>query len=355
MALASERAALGPGGVRLPDLVGALADGLVVDDARPGTRVLLVNLDDLTPEQAAVPIPSATGAVVAGTSSGPLPPYAEALCSRFALTLVPEDHESPDAAWQVGVPDVAAAATTLSDAVARFPTTAQTLISLLGLTGAGSIGDALVAESLAYSMLMAGGEHARWLENRARKLIPPATQPVAVSRDRDVLTVALNRPERHNAFGRQIRDGLIEAFDLVAVDDSITRVRLVGAGTSFCSGGDLDEFGLTEDVTVAHLIRVDRSVARRIDAVRDRVEVELKGACIGGGIELASFAGRVVAHPDARIQLPELAMGLVPGAGGTVGITRRIGRWRTAWLALSGEPLPLATALRWGLVDELVD
>jgi enoyl-CoA hydratase/carnithine racemase len=147
----------------------------------------------------------------------------------------------------------------------------------------------------------------------------------------------------------------VEAFDLVAADDSLTHVRLAGAGASFCSGGDLDEFGLTEDVTVAHLIRLDRSVARRMDAVRDRVEVELKGACIGAGIELASFAGRVVARTGARIQLPELAMGLVPGAGGTVGITRRIGRWRTAWLALSGEPLPLRTALRWGLIDELAD
>ena len=339
----------------VPELVSAPTEGLALDVGRPEPRLILVDLDGLTRGQAALPTRPATGAVVIGTCSGRLPSYAEALCSSFELTLVPEDHEEAGAAWQVGVPDVTAAASTLIDAVHEFPTTAQTLTGLLRLTAGATVEAGLVAESLAYSMLMVGGEHARWLASRARREVPLATEPVVISRDGDVLTVTLNRPERHNAFGRQVRDGLAEAFDLVADDDCITRVLLVGAGASFCSGGDLDEFGLTEDVTVAHLIRADRSVARRIDSVRDRVEVELKGACIGAGIELASFAGHVVARPDARIQLPELAMGLVPGAGGTVGITRRIGRWRTAWLALSGEPMRLATALRWGLVDELAD
>ena len=58
-------------------------------------------------------------------------------------------------------------------------------------------------------------------------------------------------------------------------------------------------------------------------------------------------------HPDATIGLPELALGLIPGAGGTVSITRRIGRWRTAYLVLSGATIDAATALAWGLVDEI--
>jgi enoyl-CoA hydratase/carnithine racemase len=97
------------------------------------------------------------------------------------------------------------------------------------------------------------------------------------------------------------------------------------------------------------LIRVDRRVATRVDRVRDRVTEYVHGACIGAGTEVASFSGQVIAAPDATIRLPELAMSLMPGAGGTVGIARRVGRWRTAWLALSGLPLPLATALRWGV------
>ncbi|HRD62678.1 MAG TPA: enoyl-CoA hydratase/isomerase family protein, partial [Nocardioides sp.] len=75
------------------------------------------------------------------------------------------------------------------------------------------------------------------------------------------------------------------------------------------------------------------------------------GACIGAGIEIPAFAETVVATPDAWFRLPELSMGLVPGAGGTVSIPRRIGRWRTAWLLLTGRDLAAATALEWGLVD----
>ena len=62
----------------------------------------------------------------------------------------------------------------------------------------------------------------------------------------------------------------------------------------------------------------------------------------------------MVAHEDARFWLPELSMGLVPGAGGTVSLPRRIGRQRTAWLALTGEPIDAETARAWGLVDQIV-
>lgn len=59
------------------------------------------------------------------------------------------------------------------------------------------------------------------------------------------------------------------------------------------------------------------------------------------------------AHPATLLGLPELSLGLIPGAGGTVSVTRRIGRWRTAYLILSGRTIDAATALRWGLVDEI--
>ncbi len=83
------------------------------------------------------------------------------------------------------------------------------------------------------------------------------------------------------------------------------------------------------------------------------MRAEVHGACIGAGIELPAFARRVVAREDTWFQLPELAMGLVPGAGGTVSIPRRIGRQRTAWLALTSQRIDAETAWRWGLVDEL--
>ena len=68
---------------------------------------------------------------------------------------------------------------------------------------------------------------------------------------------------------------------------------------------------------------------------------------------MAAFAGRVVAHPDTQISLPEIGLGLIPGAGGTVSLPRRIGRHRTAELAFAGAPIDAATAMRWGLVDAI--
>ena len=79
--------------------------------------------------------------------------------------------------------------------------------------------------------------------------------------------------------------------------------------------------------------------------------MRLHGPCAGAGIELAAFAGTVAADAGTTCWLPEVGMGLIPGAGGTVSIPRRIGRWRTLYLALTGHRIDVATALAWGLID----
>ena len=84
-----------------------------------------------------------------------------------------------------------------------------------------------------------------------------------------------------------------------------------------------------------------------------RIRAEVHGACLGAGVELPAFADRVVAEEDSFFGLPEVGLGLIPGAGGTVSLPRRIGRQRTAWLGLSGQRLDARTALDWGLVDEV--
>jgi enoyl-CoA hydratase/carnithine racemase len=89
--------------------------------------------------------------------------------------------------------------------------------------------------------------------------------------------------------------------------------------------------------------------------VADRVVVHLHGDVAGSGIELAAFAGRVVAARSTRISLPEVGLGLIPGAGGTVSLPRRIGRHRTLRLALGEASIDADTALAWGLVDEVTD
>ena len=96
-----------------------------------------------------------------------------------------------------------------------------------------------------------------------------------------------------------------------------------------------------------------RSPALLIARLAGRIRSEIHGACIGAGIELPAFTDRVVAFEDSFIELPEVRLGLVPGAGGTVSISRRIGRQRTAWLGLSGRRIDARTALDWGLVDEV--
>jgi enoyl-CoA hydratase/carnithine racemase len=74
---------------------------------------------------------------------------------------------------------------------------------------------------------------------------------------------------------------------------------------------------------------------------------------MGSGLEMAAFCGWIEAHGDSVFGLPELGLGLIPGAGGTVSVTRRIGRWRTAYLVLSGRTIDVDTALAWGLVDAI--
>ena len=101
-----------------------------------------------------------------------------------------------------------------------------------------------------------------------------------------------------------------------------------GEGPSFCSGGDLGEFGTFPDPATAHEVRLVRSLALRFAAPSDRMVVGLHGRCLGSGIELPAYAAHVIAADDAEIGLPEASLGLVPGAGGTVSIPRRAGPQR---------------------------
>jgi enoyl-CoA hydratase/carnithine racemase len=176
---------------------------------------------------------------------------------------------------------------------------------------------------------------------------------VLLSRDGGTLRITLNRPARRNAYSRELRDALVDALAMPALDDTITNVVITAAGPSFCSGGDLDEFGTAPDPVTAHFVRTSGGAAGLLHRIADRTEVRVHGACVGAGVELAAFAGRIVADRGSTFRLPEVSMGLIPGAGGTASIPRRIGRWRTLYLALSGAPLDTQTAARWGLVDAM--
>lgn len=208
----------------------------------------------------------------------------------------------------------------------------------------------LVEESLVYSRLQAGPEFLAWRAATPRVERPSTGPAVLVERVEDELRITLNRPDRRNALNVQMRDEWLDALAVAHADPDL-RVTITGNGPSFCAGGDLDEFGTFPSPEEAHTIRLARSIGRAIHEIRDRVTFHIHGACYGSGIELPAFASRVIAAADTRIALPELAIGLIPGAGGTVSITSRVGKQRMRELTLSGEPIDAATALEWGLVD----
>jgi len=242
----------------------------------------------------------------------------------------------------------------VTEAIERNPIASMTLVGLLRHNARVSTEDALLAESLAYSTLQHGAEFQSWLASRPSRRMPPDPESsVIVDRVHDEIHITLNRPQRRNAYSSGLRDALCDALYLVADDPGIEKAILRGAGVCFSAGGDLDEFGEGSDAGRAHASRLTRSAGAMLHALRDRVEARLHGACIGAGIELPAFVNRVIARKDAFFRLPEVSMGLVPGAGGTASILPRIGRRRLAYMALTGERVDAATALAWGLVDEI--
>ncbi len=288
--------------------------------------------------------------VVVEVDAVPVPDVAPPACPVIAIA----GRGEVPALADVVVATEAEAAATMS-AIARNPIAAMVLVRLLRHNATASVADSLFAESLAYSSLQHGAEFLAWLAARTRRpRRPEPAEPAALlQRSEGVLRVTLNRPRKRNAYSAGLRDALCEALTLAVEDPSIERVVLDGAGACFSAGGDLDEFGEARDAAIAHASRMTRSAAALIHRLRERIEARLHGACIGAGIELPAFAARVVAREDAFFQLPEVGMGLLPGAGGTASIPPRIGRQRLAYMALSGATIDVETALRWGLVDAI--
>lgn len=293
---------------------------------------------------------------VVGVLRRPPEPDEEPLLGALTCTIAPGSGELPQVAYaeDIGDDDLARGLAEMAAAFAAAPRAAVTLDGVLRLTARLPVREGLIAESTAYSMLLAGPEFQAWLAAARRPAPPPQDDaPVLIGLEpEDVLHLQLNRPQRRNAFGHAVRDALVDGLAIAVADESL-RVLLTGAGPAFCSGGDLAEFGTAPDPATAHRIRVSRSVGWLLHQLADRTTVRVHGACVGAGIELPSFTGRVIAAPGTTFRLPEVGMGLIPGAGGTVSITKRIGRWRTAWWALTCRSLGVQTALRWGLVDHV--
>ena len=241
----------------------------------------------------------------------------------------------------------------LHDAIAANPQASAVCCQVSRMTSNLDIADALVVESLAYATLQAGGEFRRWLASHepSESLCP--SDPVLLAREGDLLKITLNSEGNRNALSTAMRDSLTSAFRLAAMDESISKVSLDARGPAFCAGGDLSEFGSAEDMSQAHQIRLRRMPAAALAAIASKVQCHVHGACIGAGIEMPAFAAEIIAKPDSVFRLPEVQMGLIPGAGGCVSIPRRIGRQTFNALAISGREVSAEEALALHLVDKL--
>ncbi len=151
-----------------------------------------------------------------------------------------------------------------------------------------------------------------------------------------------------NAFGAAIRRGIEDALDAARGDDAVQAVVLRGAGRLFSGGADITEF--TRPSVEPYL----PEMLDRIEAGSKPVIAAMHGTCFGGGLEMALSCHYRVAAPSARLGLPEVKIGLLPGAGGTQRLPRLVGVPEALATIVSGDPVDAARALATGLIDRIV-
>ncbi|MDE2415063.1 MAG: enoyl-CoA hydratase/isomerase family protein [Comamonadaceae bacterium] len=175
-----------------------------------------------------------------------------------------------------------------------------------------------------------------------------STSPVHMRLDGEVLVVRIANPPV-NALGQAVRAGLQAAVERLEQDASARAMLIVGEGKAFIAGADIREFGKPPQAPFLP------EVINRMEAAGKLVVAAIHGPALGGGLEVAMATHYRLALPGAKLGLPEVSLGLLPGAGGTQRSPRLMGALPAAELMLSGKHLSAKAALAAGLVDKLVE
>jgi 3-hydroxyacyl-CoA dehydrogenase len=169
-----------------------------------------------------------------------------------------------------------------------------------------------------------------------------------MQRDGAVAVIVVDNPPV-NALKHEVRAGMLENFTKAAADNSVEAIVLTGAGRTFMAGADITEFG--KPMKAPGLAEVIAA----IEKIRKPTIAAVHGTPLGGGLEVTLGCHFRVAAPGTRLGLPEIKLGIIPGAGGTQLLPRLVGVEKGLSMILSGDPIPAKDALAAGLVDEIIE
>ena len=172
---------------------------------------------------------------------------------------------------------------------------------------------------------------------------------VAQSRQDDVLILTIQNPPV-NAFSPGVPEGLKAGLDAAAADDSVRAVVIIGGGRTFVAGADIRTFNMPREQAPDL-----RGTIEKLDAFPKPTVAAIHGTALGGGLELAIGCTYRVATPDAQLGLPEVKLGVLPGAGGTQRLPRVVGAQKALEMMLSGNPIKATEGQEVGLIDRLID
>jgi len=178
-------------------------------------------------------------------------------------------------------------------------------------------------------------------------------QYVKASIDGRIGRIRLNRPERYNALNRAMIREIVEAMERFDQDETVAVIVLNGEGKSFSAGADIEEM---VDATPVSMELLDPFADwDRISRLHKPLIAAVHGFVLGGGFELALACDLIYATPETQFSFPEVGLGVMPGAGGTQRLTKRIGRTRALEWLWTGDRMPASEAQQLGIINRIVE